>query len=138
VRDGRRLDDASALEPRRLGTDVVLEQPYTVAQQHWDEVDLHLVEQPGLHVLLRDARAATNRDVHPARGRPSLPQRCLGAIRDERERRFSFGLPVPGMVGDDEDGVVEEGLVTLCRELRYAERSRDSGGSSGDEPETSA
>ena len=107
---GDRGFDHPRAEPARLGSEEVLEQPDAVAEEHGDEVDLKLVEQPGLEVLLGDARAAADRDVLVARGRLGLLERGLDAVGDEGEGRSSLlGHRLAGVVGEDEHRVVEGG-----------------------------
>jgi hypothetical protein len=69
---------------------MVLEQPDAAAEEHGGDMDLNLVEQPGLEVLLSDVRATGHRDVLVARGRPRLLERGFDAVADEGERRSSL------------------------------------------------
>src|SRR5205085_11720237 len=97
--DGGRLDYSGALELHRPGVEVV-EQPDTAAaEQQRGDVDAQLVEEAGAEVLLDDVGAARNRDVLVARGRPSLLERRLDPVGDERERGPSLlGDPLPCLV----------------------------------------
>jgi hypothetical protein len=108
--DGGRLD-----HPRRLELDRPLEtveEADAVAQEHRNDVQLKLVEQPRPQVLLGDARAARERDVLVAGGRPGLVERGLDALRDERERRASLlDLRLAGVMSEDEDRNAERRLV---------------------------
>ena len=84
VRGGGALDDLRAFE-RHLGTVQIVEQPRAAAEQHGDEVDPQLVEQPGLEVLLGDVRPAAQVDVLAAGRLARLRQRRLDAVGDEVE-----------------------------------------------------
>src|SRR5438874_8453329 len=90
VGDGRGLDHPGAVERAPLGSEMVLEQPDAVAEEHGGDVDLKLVEQPRLEVLLSDGRATANRDVLVTRCRPRLLERGFDAVGDEGERRSSL------------------------------------------------
>jgi hypothetical protein len=50
-----------------------------------DDVEVELVEHPGCEVLLHRARAARDRQVLVARGRPGVIERGLDPDGDERE-----------------------------------------------------
>jgi hypothetical protein len=74
MRNGRSLDDPDDLQRglRRAG---IVEQAGAGTQEHGCEVDLQLVDQPGLEVLLHDAGATAHEDVLVFGGRPSLFER---------------------------------------------------------------
>src|SRR5215204_4022549 len=107
VRHPGRVDNPRLFQLNGLCLDVV-EQPHALAQQHWGEVDLHLVHEPGLEVLPDGVRTASDPDVFLARCRPSFLQGALDAVGDEGEGRPA--LPEPGfpeVVGEDEYGRAE-------------------------------
>jgi hypothetical protein len=81
------LDHPGALELDLPGAEVVAEQANTVAEEHGDDVELQLVEEPRLEVLLRDVRAAAHRDVLVARSRPGLLERGFDAVDIRVDRR---------------------------------------------------
>src|SRR6266545_2081818 len=111
MRDARRLDHPRRLELGRVGAELV-EEPDAAAQEHGDEVDLQLVEQPGLQVLLRDVGATRERDVLVPGGRASLLERGFDAVGDEGERGSAFlDDRLTRMMGEDEHGDVERGVV---------------------------
>jgi hypothetical protein len=63
---GRGLDHPGGfeLDPRRIE---IVEQAHTTAQQHGHEVDVDIVEQPGVQVLLRDVGAVSLPIMPPSR-----------------------------------------------------------------------
>src|SRR5262245_3877826 len=67
VRDAGGVDDAGAFQGHALRVDAI-EQPRPVAEQDVDEMELQLVEQPGLGALPDEVGAAEHRDVLAARG----------------------------------------------------------------------
>lgn len=94
VADRWRIDDAHTLV-RRLPSIRVIEQTGAITQEHRNDVDFHLVDQAGLHVLLGNVRAAPKRNVFAPRGVPSPIERSVNAFGDEVERRapcISSGL----------------------------------------------
>src|SRR5512133_3480967 len=108
MRDDGRFDHAYELDLRVL----VLEQANSASKQDWSDMDLELVEQPGVEILLRDAGAAGDRDVLVAGARACLLQRRLDAVRDKREGRsplFRHGLA--RVLRENEDGVMERRVV---------------------------
>src|SRR5262245_22872077 len=62
VRGVRRSRGAHRLEPEPARVDRV-EEPDAVAEQHGRDVELHLVDQPGVQKLLPGVRAARDQDV---------------------------------------------------------------------------
>ena len=91
VRDAGGPDHAGELELDRRALEVV-EQPLAGAEEDRDHVDMHLVDQPGLQVLLDDARPTAQRHVLVAGRRPSLLEGRLDAVGDEVEGGASLLL----------------------------------------------
>jgi hypothetical protein len=56
----------------------LIEQPDAPTEKYRHEVDLHLVEEPGLDALLNEARAAGDRDV--------LVSGCLASLGERGTR----------------------------------------------------
>src|SRR4051812_26948429 len=108
MRDARRgPDDAGRLE---VAGDV-LEEPRAAAEQDRRDVDLHLLDDAGAQVLLRDVGPAADRDVLVAGRLARLRERRLGAVCDERERAAGQDERLARVVGEDEHRVVEGRLV---------------------------
>src|SRR6266508_428665 len=61
----------------------ILEEPDTAAEKNGDQVDLHLVQQPGLQVLPHDVRSAPDADVLVAGGSTGQLECGLDPIRHE-------------------------------------------------------
>src|SRR6266508_376739 len=111
VRDAGRLDGPDLLEPY-LRVPEVAEDASTVAEQHWNNVELELVQQPRRQVLLNDVAAAQEQDVFAAGGLLCLVERGLDSVGDEVERGPALHLHgIARVMGDDEHGVVEGRLV---------------------------
>ena len=89
MRHSRRVDHSS-----RFQLDVLvpkpLEQSSSVAEQDRDEVDLHLIEQPGAKDLLGDVRATGHRYVLVSGGCAGPPERRFDPAGDEGERRSTL------------------------------------------------
>src|SRR5438093_7016607 len=106
VRDAGRLDGPDLLK-LHLGAPEVVEEASTVAEQHWNNVELKLVQQSRCQVLLSDVAAAPKHDVFAAGGLPCLFERGLDSVGDEVERGPSLHLHgVTPVMGEDEHGVV--------------------------------
>src|SRR5437660_6630601 len=106
VRDAGRLDGPDLLE-LHLRVPEVVEEASTVAEQHWNNVELKLVQQPRCQVLLSDVGAAPKHDVLAARGLPCLFERGLDSVGDEVERGPSLHLHrITRVMGENEHGVV--------------------------------
>jgi len=74
--------------------------------------DLHLVDQSGGEVLLRDVGPAGDRYVLVACGLSRLRERGLDPVRDEVERGATLQLErLAGVPGEHEDRVVEGGVL---------------------------
>ncbi len=100
-----RLDRPDLLEPHPRVPEVV-EDASTVAEQHWNNVELELVQQSRCQVLLSDVAAAPKHDVFAAGGLPCPFERGLDSVCDEVERGPSLHLGIAWVMGDDEHGVV--------------------------------
>jgi hypothetical protein len=72
VRDAGRLDRPHLLQPD-LGAPEVVEEASAAPEQHWNDVELELVQEPRRQVLLNNLGAAPEPDVLTVRGllRPS-------------------------------------------------------------------
>src|ERR671931_379881 len=106
VRDAGRLDGPDLLE-LHLRVPEVVEEASTVAEQHWNNVELKLVQQSRCQVLLSDVAAAPKHDVFAASGLPCLFERGPDSVGDEVERGPSFHLHgVTREMGEDEHRVV--------------------------------
>lgn len=70
MRDAGRLDRTHLLE-LHLRTQAV-EEPCPAAKDERDDVQLHVVDEPGCQVLVDDAGAAAYQDVPPGRCRARL------------------------------------------------------------------
>ena len=57
MRHAGRRDGSHEFEPMQIAADVV-EQPLTAAEQHWHDVQLHLVDETGPEILLGRLRSA--------------------------------------------------------------------------------
>jgi hypothetical protein len=73
------------LELHLRGPEVV-EEASTVAEHHWNDVELKLVQQSRCQVLLSDLGAAPRHDVFAAGGLPCLFERGLDSVGEEVER----------------------------------------------------
>jgi hypothetical protein len=60
-----RSNSFSVVDPLRVE---ILEEPDTAAEQKRDQMDLHLVQPPGLQVLSQDVRSTPDADVLVAGG----------------------------------------------------------------------
>src|SRR3954469_20136229 len=69
MRRERRRHRLHDLEPGRLAA---VEEAHPAPEEHRDEMEVQLVQEPAREALLHERRAAGNRDVLPARGRPRL------------------------------------------------------------------
>src|SRR4051812_5666543 len=99
---GGRLDHGRALKLCRRSGQSALEKPGAVAEKHRRQVNTHLVEQSRRQILLRDVRAAADRDVTLAGGEPRLLERGLDAVAHEREAGSALlGERVTRMPGED-------------------------------------
>src|SRR5205823_8243531 len=106
VRDAGRLDGPDLLE-LHLCVPEVVEEASTIAEQHWNHVELELVQQSRRQVLLSDVAAAPKHDVLAAGGLPCLFERGLDSVGDEVERGPSLHLHgITRVMGEDEHGVV--------------------------------
>jgi hypothetical protein len=85
VRDAGRLDGPDLLK-LHLRVPEVVEEANTVAEQHWNNVELKLVEQSRCEVLLNNVAAAPKHDVFAAGGLLCLFERGLDSVGDEVER----------------------------------------------------
>src|SRR4030081_1585685 len=85
VGDARRLDGPDLLK-LQLRVPEVVEEASTVAEQHWNNVELKFVQQSRCQVLLNDLGATPKHDVFAARGLPCLFERGLDSVGDEVER----------------------------------------------------
>jgi hypothetical protein len=85
VRDAGRLDGPDLLK-LHLRVPEVVEEASTVAEQHWNNVELKLVQQPRCQVLLSDVATAPKQDVFATGGLPCLFERGLDSVGDEVER----------------------------------------------------
>ena len=83
-----RLYHAGALQVNVLVAEIV-EQPLSLAEQHGDEVDLELVQEPCPDRLLRDVSADANPRIVPVF--TACPD---GAEMDCRIRRSTRAMPV--------------------------------------------
>src|SRR5919201_6809966 len=91
VRDAGGLDGTDLLK-LHLCVPEVVEEASTVAEQHWNNVELKLGQQSRRQVLLSNVAAAPKTDVFAASGLPCLFERGLDAVGDEVERGPSFHL----------------------------------------------
>jgi hypothetical protein len=89
VRDTRRLDSSDLLE-LDLRSAKVVEEASAAAEQHGNDVELELVEEPRRQVLIDDLSAAPEHDVLAAGGFPRPFERGLDPVGDEVERRAPF------------------------------------------------
>lgn len=89
----RGLDHPDGFKCCALGVEV-LEQPDPVAEEHGDEVKLHLVDQSGLQALLDHVRATHDQDVLPIGSRRRIVNGGLDPVQDEVERRPPLGKAV--------------------------------------------
>src|SRR6266496_4037314 len=106
VRDAGRLDGPDLLK-LHLRVPEVVEEASTVAEQHWNNVELELVQQSRCQVLLSDVAAAPKHDVFAAGGLPCLFERGLDSVGDEVERGPTLHLHgITRVMGDNEYGVV--------------------------------
>jgi hypothetical protein len=106
-----------------------VEQAHAAARDNRDEVDLDLVEQPGLQVLPGEVGATDDQDVLAARGCPRPLQRHLDALGDEAVGRASvLGHRGPGAVGDDEHRHRERRVVAPRRLTDVEHRPADQDG----------
>src|SRR5215218_847078 len=104
--DIRARRGAGRLDLERLGPEA-LEEAGAPSEQDRGDVKTQLVQLPGLQRLLDDARTAADGDVLFAGRRPSLLERGLDAVGDERERGSALLLErLAGVMRDDEDGHV--------------------------------
>ena len=104
--DAGRLDGPDLLE-LHLRVPEVVEEASTVAEQHWNDVELKLVQQSRCQVLLSDLGAAPKHDVFAAGGLPCLVERGLDSVGDEVERGPSLHLHgITRVMGENEHGVV--------------------------------
>jgi hypothetical protein len=76
VRDAGRLDGPDLLK-LHLRVPEVVEEASTVAEQHWNNVELKLVQQSRCQVLRSDVAAAPKHDVFATGGLPCLFERGL-------------------------------------------------------------
>jgi hypothetical protein len=86
VRDAGRLDRPDLLK-LDLGAPEVVEEASAVPEQHRNDVELQLVQEPRRQVLLNDLGAAPEPDVLTVRGLLRPLQRPLDPVGDEVERR---------------------------------------------------
>src|SRR5204862_5656964 len=85
----------------------VVEEASTVAEQHWNNVELKFVEQSRCQVLPSDVGAAPKHDVFAAGSLPCLFERGLDSVGDEVERGPSLHLHgITWVMGENEHGVV--------------------------------
>src|SRR5512132_3665612 len=112
----RRLDHPGRDELDALAgaeAEAGIEQTLAVTEQHWDDVQLELVEQPGGQYLAQQLPAAGHRHVLAAGGLPGQVERPLDAVGDKRERRATLALEhLPGAMGDNEHRGPEGRVVT--------------------------
>src|SRR5437867_12406399 len=109
--DAGRLDGPNLLELQLRVTQVV-EEAGAAAEKKRHDGDLHLVHQPGGEVLLRDACAASERDVLAPGGLPRLLERGFDPVGYEVECRSALQLQgLAGVMGEDEDGVMERRVL---------------------------
>ena len=94
-----------------VGAELV-EEPHSVSEQERSDVDLQLVEQPGLQALLNDVRTSGHRTfLSPAAARACV-ERGVEPVGDERERRPALlRQRLAGVVGEDEDRDAERRVV---------------------------
>src|SRR5450432_4235454 len=79
------FNNAGAVQFNWRGGEVV-EQSYTCAKQHGNEVDMYLVNQSSIEALLRDGPTAY-RNTLTSGDFPGLFNGAFDAVRDEREGR---------------------------------------------------
>jgi hypothetical protein len=98
MRDSRCVNDACLVEPETAGLEIVKEAD-AAAKDHRHHVQDELVEQPGSHCLLHDARAHKLDDL-AAGGRSRPLDRLLDTLGDEGVRprvQRTPGLPHPAL-----------------------------------------
>src|SRR3954462_88652 len=106
------LDSPDLLE-RELGPPQVVEEASAVPEQHWDDVQLELGQQPRRQVLVDDLGAAPEHDVFAVGGLPRLLERGLDPARDEVVGGPAFHLHgFARVMGDDEHLIVVRGVVS--------------------------
>jgi hypothetical protein len=93
------------------GADVA-EEPFSAVEQHWDNYQMHFVNEGDTQVLPNSGCAASNQHIAAAGGLKSGVQRCLDPVVDEMERRaplhFDWG---PGVVSEHEYRVMKGWLL---------------------------
>jgi predicted ester cyclase len=110
--DAGRLDGPHLLESH-IRVPEVVEEAGTATEQHRNDVQLELVQQPRGQILLDDLAAAPQHDVFGAGGLLCLFERGLDSVGDEVERRPSLHLDrITRVMGEDEHGVVVGRVVT--------------------------
>src|ERR671923_1265104 len=112
VRDAGRLDRPDLLK-LDLGAPEVVEEASAVPEQHRNDVELELVQEPRRQVLLNDLGAAPEPDVLTVRGL-LRPRQCpLDPVGDEVERRAPLHLDrLARVMGEDEHVVVVRRVVS--------------------------
>src|SRR5919198_616664 len=104
--DAGRLDRPDLLK-LDLGAPEVVEEASAVPEQHRNDVELELVQEPRRQVLLNDLGAAPEPDVLTVRRLLRPLQRPLDPVGDEVERRTPLHLHrLARMMGEDEHVVV--------------------------------
>jgi len=127
--DTRSLDDTDCLQLNRINAQVV-EQPDTLPEQDWHQVDTDFVEQPCPQALLDDMRAADT-DVLVHCNLLCLFNGAFDAIRDEGERRSFLHPFLRDIVGHDKDRRAQRVFAALrARHIKHsASRHNGPGGS---------
>ena len=80
--------DGTDLLTLHLRVPEVVEEASAVAEQHWSNVELELVQQSRCQVLVRDLGAAPKHDVFAPGGLPCLFERGLDSVGDEESGRM--------------------------------------------------
>ena len=87
------------------------EEARAATEEDRDDVELHLVHQPGGQVLVDDVGASADEDVLVAGGLARLRERRLDFVGDEGERRVRERQRLALVMRDDEDRLVEGRVV---------------------------
>src|SRR4029453_231481 len=109
MRDADTGEDCRIPEDDR-GVREVVEQPYSSAQQHGSQIDVDLVEQPGVQALL-DRLGAVHSHGLRSGNRFRASNGAFDAVGDELDCRAGPWPAVGYVVGDDESGHIPRMLT---------------------------